>query len=99
MSAFNKVVEGTRLLLAPVGVIDSSNAPQFQDEVSGSLEGMTEVIFDFADLKYISSAGLRVLLATQKSLGTPGAVHVRNASAEVMEVLTVTKLAQFMTIE
>jgi hypothetical protein len=44
-------------------------------------------------------AGLRVLLATQKALGKPGAVHVRNALPDVMEVLTVTKLAQFITIE
>lgn len=99
MATFNKTVEGTTLTLAPVGIIDAGNASQFQDEVSGSLEGATTVVFDFAKLEFISSAGLRVLLATQKALGKPGAVHVRNASASVMEVLTVTKLAQFMIIE
>lgn len=99
MSEFNKTLEGTTLTLAPVGSIDASNAPQFQDAINKSLEGVTQVVFDFANLEYISSAGLRVLLATQKSLGNPGAVHVRNAPADVMEVLTVTKLAQFMTIE
>lgn len=99
MATFEKTVEGTTLKIAPNGIIDANNAPKFQDEVSESLEGMTQVIFDFANLEYISSAGLRVLLATQKALGKPGAVHVRSASAEVMEVLTVTKLAQFMTIE
>lgn len=99
MTTFSKSVAGTTLTLAPVGIIDANNASQFQDEVNGSLEGMKTVVFDFSDLEYISSAGLRVLLATQKALGTPGAVHVRNAPASVMEVLTVTKLAQFMTIE
>ena len=99
MATFRKTVEGTTLTIAPNGIIDASNAPEFHDEVTGSLEGMTTVVFDFAFLQYISSAGLRVLLATQKALGRPGAVHVRNAPADVMEVLTVTKLAQFMTIE
>jgi anti-sigma B factor antagonist len=99
MAEFNKTLEGTTLVLAPVGIIDANNAPQFQDAVSGSLEGMTQVVFDFYNLEYISSAGLRVLLATQKALGKPGAVHIRNAPADVMEILTVTKLAQFMTIE
>lgn len=99
MATFKKTVEGTTLSIAIDGIIDAGNASQFQDEVNASLEGMAEVVFDFADLEYISSAGLRVLLATQKALGKPGAVHVRNASADIMEVLTVTKLAQFMTIE
>ena len=99
MTTFGKTVEGTTLKLAPNGIIDANNASEFQDEVSKSLEGLTMVVFDFANLEYISSAGLRVLLATQKGLGKPGAVHVRNVPAEIMEVLTVTKLAQFMTIE
>lgn len=99
MATFNKATEGTTVTFAPVGIIDASNASAFQDEVSASLGGATMVVFDFAELEFISSAGLRVLLATQKALGKPGAVHVRNASADVMEVLTVTKLAQFMTIE
>ena len=86
-------------MFAPVGIIDAGNASEFQDEVSESLEGVSAVVFDFAELEFISSARLRVLLATQKALGKPGAVHVRNASADVLEVLTVTKLAQFMTIE
>lgn len=99
MSAFNKTMDGTTLVVAPVGSIDANNAPAFQDEVNESLASASAVVFDFADLEYISSAGLRVLLATQKALGKPGAVHVRNASDDIMEVLTVTKLAQFMTIE
>lgn len=99
MTTFRRTVEGTTLTLAPNGIIDANNASEFQDEVSSSLEGMTTVVFDFARLEYISSAGLRVLLATQKALGKPGAVHVRNALPDVMEVLTVTKLAQFITIE
>ncbi|MBR3234193.1 MAG: STAS domain-containing protein [Atopobiaceae bacterium] len=99
MNTFGKTVEGTVLTLAPHGIVDATNAPQLQDEISKSLEGMTTVVFDFDSLEYISSAGLRVLLATQKALGKPGAVHVRNVPADVMEVLTVTKLAQFMTVE
>ena len=99
MSEFKTKMEDAALLVAPEGIIDVNNAPAFHEAVSNSMAGVTEVIFDFADLDYISSAGLRVLLATQKALGVPGAVHVRNASADILEVLTITKLSQFMTIE
>ena len=99
MSVFNTKTEGATLLIAPEGIVDANNAAAFQDAVNGALPGMSKVIFDFAALEYISSAGLRVLLATQKALGAPGAVHIRNVPSDIMEVLTVTRLAQFMTIE
>lgn len=99
MSEFKTKIEGATLLIAPEGIVDANNAASFQDAVNSALPGMSQIIFDFAALEYISSAGLRVLLATQKALGVPGAVHIRNASSDIMEVLTVTRLAQFMTIE
>ena len=99
MSVFKTKAEGAAVLVAPEGIIDASNAAAFQDAVNSALPGMSQVIFDFAELEYISSAGLRVLLATQKALGAPGAVHIRNVPSDIMEVLTVTRLAQFMIIE
>lgn len=99
MTTFRKTVEGMTLTIAPEGSVNAINASEFHDVVNESLAEVTTVVFDFASMEFISSAGLRVLLATQKALGKPGAVHVRNALPDVMEVLTVTKLAQFITIE
>lgn len=98
MSKFNISADGSTLLVAPVGKIDSYNAPTFQDAVMKELPGKTSAVFDFSSLEYISSAGLRVLLATKKSLGS-GEVYVRNAPPAIQEILAVTRLAQFVVIE
>lgn len=52
MSTFNKSVNGKTLHFAPVGVLDANNSPLLQDEIDESHEGMTEVVFDLADLTY-----------------------------------------------
>lgn len=99
MSDFNKSIEGTTLFFAPEVSITVGNAPQLRDEISESLDGISDVVFDLADVEYVSSAGLRVILATQKALGDRGTVHVKNASEEVRSVLQVTRLATFVEIE
>ena len=98
MAKFNISADGNTLLVAPQGKIDSFNAPTFQDAVMKELPGKTSVIFDFGNLEYISSAGLRVLLAAKKNLGG-GEVYVRNAPPAIQEILTVTRLAQFVVVE
>lgn len=98
MSRFNISTEDNTLLVAPVGKIDAYNAPDFQNALMEALPGKTSVIFDFANLAYISSAGLRVLLAVKKSLGG-GEVYVKNPSPTIKEILTVTRLAQFVVVE
>lgn len=99
MSGFNRTIDGTTLCFAPEGAITANNAQQLRDEINESLEGMDEVVFDLANLKYISSAGLRVLLATQKALAGRGGVCVKNASDEVREVFDVTKMSTFIRVE
>ncbi len=98
MPKFNMSVEDDTLVVAPVGKIDAYNAPDFQDALMEELPGKSSVVFDFGKLAYISSAGLRVLLATKKRLGG-GEVYVRNASPTVKEILAVTRLAQYLVIE
>ena len=99
MSQFNMTEDGNTLTLAPVGKIDAYNAPLFQNEVNEGLPGKTCVVFDFADLEYISSAGLRVIVATKKELSSHGEVYVRNASETIKEILAVTRLTQLVVVE
>ncbi len=52
--------------------MDTVSAPQFETEPKKSLSAVETLIFDFANLEYLSSAGLRVLLASQKVMNRQG---------------------------
>lgn len=58
-----KTIEGAKLTLALEGRLDTTTAPQLEAEVKGALTGVTELALDFSRLEYLSSAGLRVILA------------------------------------
>ena len=63
---------GSSLTLTLEGRLDTTTAPQLDAELKKSLPGITELILDFGALEYISSAGLRVLLSTQKVMNRQG---------------------------
>ena len=58
----NKTVEGGKLIIAPEGRLDTMTSPQLDAELDNSIKGVSELVFDFAGLDYISSAILRVLI-------------------------------------
>ena len=95
----NKQRNGTALTLAPVGRLDTTTASELEKEVRTGLDGVTELTMDFAGLEYISSAGLRVLLAAQKAMSRQGTMKVIHVSEMVMEVLEVTGFSDILTIE
>ena len=82
-----------------VGRLDTTTAPQLENELSGSLAGIKQLVLDLKQLEYISSAGLRVLLATQKQMNTQGEMKVINVNDEVYEVFEVTGFTGILTIE
>lgn len=86
------------LTIALAGRMDTATAPQLQAELDGALEGITEVDLDFKELEYISSAGLRVLLALQKTMKKQGKLIVRNVCDEIKEVFDITGFADILTI-
>ena len=94
-----KKLTGSELLFAIEGNIDSNTAPKLYEEVSSSLEGVTSLIFDFAKVDYISSAGLRVLLAAYKTMSKQGTMVIRNANDNVMDIFQMTGFTNFLTIE
>lgn len=61
--------------------------------------GITRLVFDLAKLEYISSAGLRVLLAMQKLMNRQGAMLLRNVNEAVMKVFEVTGFSDILRIE
>ncbi len=91
---------GSALTLALKGRLDTSTAPQLEAELKTSLDGVSQLIMDFEQLEYISSAGLRVLLTAQKLMNKKqGAMKVIHSNSLIQEVFEVTGFADILTIE
>lgn len=92
-----KTQNGTELTIALEGRLDTVTTPELEKELA--LDGITDLILDFKELKYISSAGLRVLLSTQKKMSTNGSMVIKNANDLIMEVFDATGFSDILTIE
>lgn len=94
-----KTLSGTTLMVALEGRLDTTTAPKLEEELRGSVAGVSRLVFDLAKLEYVSSAGLRVLLAMQKLMNRQGAMLLRNVNEAVMEVFEVTGFSDILRIE
>lgn len=90
---------GTALELVLSGRLDTTTAPMLETEVKENLEGITDLTMDFEKLEYISSAGLRVLLAAQKTMNKQGNMVIKNVNDDIKEVFDITGFADILTIE
>lgn len=93
-----KELNGTSLTILLDGRLDTGAAPALEAELRHSLDGITELIFDFEKLEYTSSAGLRILLATQKVMNRQGSMIVRNVSEDIAEIFEITGFSDVLTI-
>ena len=87
------------LTVALEGRLDTMTAPELEAALKTALEGVEDLTFDFEKLDYISSAGLRVLLAAQKTMNNQGTMKVLHANEIVMEIFEVTGFSDILTIE
>ena len=79
------------LILRPVGRLDNSSSPELDRAVAAQVDaGVTAMVFDFSDMDYISSAGLRVVLLAGKRLrfagGSMALAGMRDLVREVFEI-------------
>ncbi|MEE3340561.1 MAG: STAS domain-containing protein [Hallerella sp.] len=95
----NKNLAGQTLTIAVDGRLDTLTAPELDAEIQGKLDGISELVFDFQNLDYISSAGLRILLSAQKVMNKQGRMVIRNAKSEVKEIFEVTGFNDILTLE
>ena len=91
--------EGASLNLEVIGRLDTTTAPLLETEIKDSLEGITDLTLDFAKLEYVSSAGLRVLLAAQKIMNKQGKMVIKNVCDDINEVFEITGFSDILTVE
>ena len=94
-----KTLTGETLILKVIGRLDTSTAPQLEAEMNDSLDSAKDLILDFSELEYISSAGLRVILKAQKLMNKQGTMKLTGVNDTVMEVFEITGFADILTIE
>ncbi len=87
------------LTIALEGRLDTNTAPDLEKELKESTEGINELILDLEKLEYISSAGLRVLLAAQKTMAKKGGMKLIHVNDLIMEILDVTGFVDILEIE
>ena len=75
------------------------SAPQLETELKKSLSAVETLILDFANLEYLSSAGLRVLLASQKVMNRQGQMIKKNVNSTIADIFEVTGFSEILTIE
>ena len=94
----SKKQEGQRLEVILEGRLDTTTTPELENEIK-DLSSVNDLVFDFSKLEYISSAGLRVLLATQKEMNKHGKMTIKNVNKDVMEVFSITGFVDILHIE
>ena len=94
-----KTRSGTELTVALEGRLDTTTAPELEQELIASMDGIENLTLDLAGLDYISSAGLRVVLFAQRTMNKQGSMKVTHVNEAVMEIFEVTGFSDVLTIE
>ena len=99
MLKIEKKQDDKKLEAALEGRLDTTSTPQLEAALKDSFDAIDELILDFTGLEYISSAGLRVLLSSQKIMSKKGGMKVTHVSDVIMEIFEVTGFSDILTIE
>ena len=95
----NKTVEKEKEVVKVIGRLDSLTSPELEEELKGQLEEIKELEFDFSELEYISSAGLRILLSTLKEMNHKGGkMYLTGCNEMILEIFDVTGFSDILTI-
>lgn len=87
------------LTITVVGEIDTTTAPDFENEILNEMDKFDSLIIDFNELEYISSAGLRVLVATEKKIQPQGIPSLIKVNAPIKEILVTSGFDKIINIE
>ena len=92
--------DANKLTVELSGRLDTTTAPQLEEALASALDGVKDLVFDFNQIQYISSAGLRVLLDTQKKISAAGgSMKLVGVNDVVREVFEVTGFINILSVE
>jgi anti-anti-sigma factor len=90
---------GQVTILKPSGRIDSQSSPEFESALTDKLNSVQNVILDFADVPYVSSAGLRVVLVIAKRMSRgQGQFALVSLKPEILSVFKISGLTAVLKI-
>jgi len=92
-----KTVTGNTVELKIAGWLDTKTAPELETALNALEPGVNTLVLDMAQLEYISSAGLRQVVAAYKKM--QGMLTLRHVSDEIKNVLRMTGLEKRLKIE
>ena len=99
MLTINITIENGKAIIKPEGRLDTTTAPELESVIKEILPGLGVLTLDFEKIKYIASAGLRVLLSAQKAMNKQGKMTVTNVNETIMEIFEVTGFSEILNIE
>ena len=94
-----KIVNVNELTIVLNGRLDTTTAPKLETELKQNISGVEKLVLDFAGMEYLSSAGLRVLLAAQKVMNRQGSMVVKNVNEVIMEIFEITGFVDVLNIQ
>lgn len=95
----SRSLKGKCAVLKISGRIDTITAPKLEKEIREVFESFKEIVLDFSELDYISSAGLRVLVAIQKSLDNDHTMTITSCSDDILDIFEITGFIDVFTIK
>lgn len=93
-----KTLNDKQLTLKLVGELNTISAPDLEKVIKEDLDNITELVFDFSNLDYLSSAGLRVLLVAQKIMNNQGQMYLYHVNKDVLEIFEMTGFSNILDI-
>jgi anti-sigma B factor antagonist len=93
-----KTMNGKDMTLKLEGYLDTGTSPELKQLLNETMDSIDSLTLDFADLEYVSSAGLRVLLTAHTTMAKKGGMKILHVNEEIMDSMTVTGLAKVLNI-
>ena len=94
-----KSKDNDSLIFSLAGRLDTTTAPMLEGELNTSLADISSLVLDFESLEYVSSAGLRVIMAAYKSMKDKGQMKIIHVNEVIREIFDVTGFSRVLTIE
>lgn len=94
-----KHIENGVLYVSLTDNLDTLTSQTLLNDLDNDVKEVTKIVFDFAELKYISSAGLRALLTFQTALGGKENILVKNVNGVIKNIFRATGFYNLINIE